>query len=64
MAGRSVRAEAMAKTMPIAVTGPSVLFDFRSDRVSVSSPAMTVPPEATIGSTEPLRAFQQACQAS
>ena len=46
----------MANTMPIAATGPRVLFDLRSLSSRHSRPAITVPPEARIGSSEPFHA--------
>jgi len=56
MAGRSVNAASSAKTMPIDAIGPSERLDCRSESRRQSSPVMTVPPEARIGSAEPLTA--------
>ena len=63
-AGSRVRAASMAKTMPMAVTGPSTLLDFRSLSTRQSNPAITVPPEAATGSTVPSQAFFAACHLS
>ena len=41
-------------------TGPSDLFELRSEKSSSRSAAMTVPPEARIGSHEPVSAAQVA----
>ncbi len=46
--------------MPIAATGPSALFEFRSLKSRQSRPAMTVPADATIGSNEPRKRRQVA----
>ena len=46
--------------MPIAETGPRILFVVSSLASSMSRPAITVPPEATIGSQDPRSAAQVA----
>ena len=56
IAGSSVSADSIAKMMPIEATGPSVLFDFSSLSNRQRSPAITVPPDAKIGSNEPFSA--------
>ncbi len=48
--------------MPIAATGPSALFELRSLSSRQSSPAMTVSPDARIGSSDPRSAAQVASQ--
>ncbi len=48
--------------MPIAATGPSALFEFRSEKSRHRTPTMTVPPEARIGSTDPRSAARVAPQ--
>ncbi len=60
MLGSSVSAASMAKTMPIAATGPSERLDPRSLNSRHIRPAMTVPPEASTGSITPLRAARVA----
>lgn len=64
IAGSRVSAASIANTIPIEATGPRVLFDFRSLSSSVRRPAMTVPPEARIGSIDPLIAFTVAVHLS
>ena len=64
IAGSRVRAESIANTMPMEATGPSALFDFRSLSRRQRRPAMTVPPEATIGSQEPRSARKVAAHLS
>ena len=55
-AGRKVSAESTAKTMPIEAIGPRARLLARSLRSRQSSPAMTVPPEARMGSNAPRQA--------
>ena len=55
-AGSSVSAVSTAKTMPIAETGPRIWFEPSSLSNSSSRPAITVPPDATIGSHAPRNA--------
>ena len=52
-AGSRVSAVRTAKAMPMADTGPRILFEVSSLASSMSRPAITVPPEARIGSHEP-----------
>ena len=59
-AGSRVSADSIANAIPIAATGPSALFDFRSLSSRQRSPAITVPPEARIGSNEPFHAASTA----
>src|SRR5699024_12523509 len=64
IAGNKVKADNIAKTIPMEAIGPSVLLDFRSLSSNVSSPAITVEPEAIMGSTAPLSARRVATHLS
>ncbi len=55
-AGRKVSADSTENAMPIDAIGPRARLVARSDRRRQSSPAMTVPPEATMGSKAPRQA--------
>src|SRR5699024_11598023 len=46
IAGNKVKADSIAKTIPMEAIGPSVLLDFRSLSSNVSRPVITVDPEA------------------
>lgn len=62
--GNSVSAASIANTMPIEASGPRELFDFRSLNSRQSNPAITVLPDATIGSKEPRMARMLAAHLS
>ena len=55
-AGRKVSADSTENAMPIEAIGPSARLVARSDSSRQSSPAMTVPPDAMIGSNAPRQA--------
>lgn len=61
-AGRKVRADSTAKAMPIEAIGPSARLLARSLSSRQSRPAITVPPEAKIGSKAPRQAMSAASQ--
>ncbi len=56
-AGSTVSIEIIASATPIAPTGPSPAVEFTSARLSVSSAAITVRPEARIAGPAPRSAF-------
>ncbi|CAB4567648.1 unannotated protein [freshwater metagenome] len=56
-AGRKVSAANIAQAMPIDPTGPKPRLLERSERSKTIKPAITVPPEARIGSTVPRHAI-------
>ena len=56
-AGRNVSAESTENAMPIEAIGPSARLVARSDSSRQSRPAMTVPPDAMMGSNAPRQAW-------
>ncbi|MNR17215.1 hypothetical protein D3C85_1338620 [compost metagenome] len=56
-AGRNESVARSEKTMPVAAIGPKLRLELRSENRRHSSAAITVRPEATIGSKAALNAF-------
>ena len=56
IAGKKLSALIIAIAIPIAPTGPSALFELRSDSSRHNKPTITVPPAASTGSNEPFSA--------
>ena len=61
-AGRKVRADSIEKTMPMEAMGPRARLVARSLSSRHRSPAITVPPDARMGSNAPRQARRAASQ--